>query len=141
MDERAVWLTDDKKVRLVPYFPKSHVKPRLDDRRMLSGIVFVNRSGLRWCDAPRVRSVDEVHLDVADIGVQLIDFVPKAPSLACADVRRRQSPVQQTRGDPLECGSRPSRYLRPSRDPVCGFSEPSTTWTTCLLPLNAALPT
>lgn len=39
--------------RLRPYFPKSHGKPRVDDRRVLSGIVFVNRNGLRWRDAPR----------------------------------------------------------------------------------------
>jgi len=38
--------------RLRPYFPKSHGKPRVDDRRVLSGIVFVNRNGLRWRDAP-----------------------------------------------------------------------------------------
>ena len=46
------WLTDDQMARLVPYFPKSHCKPRVDDRRVLSGIVFVNRNGLRWRDAP-----------------------------------------------------------------------------------------
>jgi len=38
--------------RLRPFFPKSHGKPRVDNRRVLSGIVFVNRNGLRWCDAP-----------------------------------------------------------------------------------------
>ncbi len=38
--------------RLAPFFPKSHGKPRVDDRRVLSGIVFVNKSGLRWRDAP-----------------------------------------------------------------------------------------
>ncbi len=37
------WLTDDQMARLQPYFPKSHGKPRVDDRRVLSGIVFVNR--------------------------------------------------------------------------------------------------
>ena len=47
------WLTDEEMARLEPYFPKSHGKPRVDDRRVLSGIVFVNRNGLRWCDAPR----------------------------------------------------------------------------------------
>ncbi len=47
------WLTDEQMARLQPYFPKSHGKPRVDDRRVLSGIVFVNRNGLRWCDAPR----------------------------------------------------------------------------------------
>ena len=47
------WLTDEQMARLRPYFPKSHGKPRVDDRRVLSGIVFVNRNGLRWCDAPK----------------------------------------------------------------------------------------
>jgi len=46
-------LTDEQMARLEPYFPKSHGKPRVDDRRVLSGVVFVNRNGLRWCDAPR----------------------------------------------------------------------------------------
>jgi len=27
--------------------------PRVDDRRIVSGIVFVIRNGLRWCDAPK----------------------------------------------------------------------------------------
>ncbi len=40
-------------VRLRPYFPKSHGVPRVDDRRVLSEIVFINRNGLRWCDAPK----------------------------------------------------------------------------------------
>jgi transposase len=39
--------------RLRPYFPKSHGKPRVDDRRVLSEIIFVNRNGSRWCDAPK----------------------------------------------------------------------------------------
>ena len=46
------WLTDEQMARLEPFFPKSHGKPRVDDRRVLSGIIFVNRNGLRWRDAP-----------------------------------------------------------------------------------------
>jgi len=46
------WLRDERVARLQPYFLKSHGKPRVDDRWVLSGIVFVNRNGLRWCDAP-----------------------------------------------------------------------------------------
>jgi len=38
--------------RTEPYFPLSHGIPRVDDRRILSGIVFVIRNGLRWRDAP-----------------------------------------------------------------------------------------
>ena len=48
------WLTDEQMDRLRPFFPKRHGKPRVDDRRVLSGIIFVNRNGLRWRDAPRV---------------------------------------------------------------------------------------
>lgn len=47
------WLTDERMAGLRPYFPKSHGRPRVDDRRVLSGIVFVNRNGLRWRDAPK----------------------------------------------------------------------------------------
>ena len=47
------WLTDEQMARLRPFFPKNHGKPRVDDRRVLSGIIFVNRNGLRWRDAPR----------------------------------------------------------------------------------------
>ena len=47
------WLTDEQVERLRPFFPKSHGKPRVDDQRVLSGIIFINRNGLRWCDAPK----------------------------------------------------------------------------------------
>jgi transposase len=53
MMSNLFWLTEAQMVRLQPYFPKSHGKPRVDDRRVLSGIIFINRNGLRWCDAPR----------------------------------------------------------------------------------------
>ncbi|MFZ6765046.1 IS5 family transposase [Pseudoroseomonas sp. WGS1072] len=46
------WLTDAQMERLKPFFPLSHGRPRVDDRRVLSGIIFVNRNGLRWRDAP-----------------------------------------------------------------------------------------
>ena len=48
------WLTEAQMDRLRPFFPKSHGRPRVDDRRVLSGIIFINRNGLRWCDAPSV---------------------------------------------------------------------------------------
>ena len=38
--------------RIEPYFPLSHGVPRVDDRRVVSGIIFVIRNGLRWRDAP-----------------------------------------------------------------------------------------
>jgi len=38
---------------LAPLFSKSDGRPRVDDRRVLSGIIFVSWNGLRWRDAPR----------------------------------------------------------------------------------------
>jgi putative transposase len=38
--------------RIKPFFPLSHGVPRVDDRRVVSGIIFVIRNGLRWRDAP-----------------------------------------------------------------------------------------
>lgn len=46
MDE-LYWLTAEQMARLEPYVSRSHGKPRVDDRRVLSGIVHVNRNGLR----------------------------------------------------------------------------------------------
>ena len=48
-----IWLSEAQMRRIEPYFPLSHGVPRVDDRRVLSGIIFVIRSGLRWRDAPR----------------------------------------------------------------------------------------
>lgn len=45
-------LSDNQMRRIEPYFPLSHGIPRVDDRRILSGILFVIRNGLRWRDAP-----------------------------------------------------------------------------------------
>lgn len=47
------WLTEDQMARLRPFFPKSHGVPLVDYRRVLSGIIFINRNGLRWCDAAK----------------------------------------------------------------------------------------
>ena len=48
-----IWLTKAQMRRIEPYFPLSHGVPRVDDRRVISGIVFVLRNGLRWRDAPK----------------------------------------------------------------------------------------
>ena len=48
-------LTDQQMQRIEPYFPLSPGTPQADERRVLSGIIFVIRNGLRWSDAPRDR--------------------------------------------------------------------------------------
>lgn len=39
--------------RIEPSFPRSRGLPRVDDRRVVSGIIYVIRNGLMWKDAPR----------------------------------------------------------------------------------------
>ena len=46
-----LWLSEAQMRRIEPYFPLSHGVPRVDDRRIISGIIFVIRNGLRWRDA------------------------------------------------------------------------------------------
>ena len=62
------WLAEAQMDRLRPFvgktvprtvfssssLPKSHGRPRVDDRRVLIGIIFLNLNWLRWCDAPSV---------------------------------------------------------------------------------------
>jgi transposase len=47
-----IWLSEAQMRRIERYFPLSHGVPRVDDRRIVSGIIFVIRNGLRWRDAP-----------------------------------------------------------------------------------------
>ena len=45
-------LSEAQMRRIAPYFPLSHGVARVDDRRVISGIIFVIKNGLRWRDAP-----------------------------------------------------------------------------------------
>ena len=46
-------LSEAQMRRIERFFPLSHGIPRVDDRRIISGIVFAIKNGLRWRDAPR----------------------------------------------------------------------------------------
>ena len=49
------WLTDPQWARLEPLLPRdTRGVPRADDRRVISGIVQVLRTGGRWVDAPSI---------------------------------------------------------------------------------------
>ena len=48
------WLTDEQFAKIAPHLPNdTRGKERVDDRRVISGIVHVLKSGGRWTDAPR----------------------------------------------------------------------------------------
>lgn len=55
MEQEQFWLSDRQFARLAPLLPTdTRGKPRVDDRRVISGIVHVLKSGGRWVDAPTV---------------------------------------------------------------------------------------
>jgi transposase len=53
MSRKLFWLTDQQWGRIEPHLPADvRGKERVDDRRVISGIVHVLKSGCRWCDCP-----------------------------------------------------------------------------------------
>ena len=55
MDRDCFWLTDAQFAKIAPHLPTgTRGKARVDDRRVISGIIHVLKSGGRWVDAPAV---------------------------------------------------------------------------------------
>ena len=53
MRSNLFWLSDEQWCSIQPLLPMDvRGKARVDDRRVISGIVFVIKSGCRWCDCP-----------------------------------------------------------------------------------------
>jgi transposase len=47
------WLSDEQWTRMQPHLPTDvRGVERVDDRRVISGIIHVLKSGCRWCDCP-----------------------------------------------------------------------------------------
>lgn len=46
-------LSEAQMGRIEPFFPLSHGVARVDDRRIVSGIIYVIKHGLMWRDAPK----------------------------------------------------------------------------------------
>ena len=47
------YLSAEQLERIKPFFPRSHGIPRVDDRKVISGLIYVIKHGLQWKDAPR----------------------------------------------------------------------------------------
>jgi transposase len=55
MSSHHFWLSEEQFARLKPLLPnKPRGVPRVDDRRVISGIIHVIRNGLMWKDAPSI---------------------------------------------------------------------------------------
>jgi transposase len=53
MRRNLFWLSDEQWGQIKPLLPTDvRGKPRVDDRRVISGIVHVIKTGCRWCDCP-----------------------------------------------------------------------------------------
>ena len=47
------WLSQEQVARIRPFLSRERGGKRVDDRKVLSGIIPVIQKGLRWVDAPR----------------------------------------------------------------------------------------
>jgi transposase len=55
MDRNCFWLTDTHFETIAPYLPtNTRGKSRVEDQRVISGIIHVLKSQGRWVDAPIV---------------------------------------------------------------------------------------
>ena len=53
MRSNLFWLNDEQWQKIAPVLPTDvRGKARVDDRRVISGILHVLKSGCRWCDCP-----------------------------------------------------------------------------------------
>jgi len=53
MRRNLFWLSDEQWRQIEPHLPRDvRGKDRVDDRRVISGILHVLKSGCRWCDCP-----------------------------------------------------------------------------------------
>jgi transposase len=53
MRRNLFWLSDEQWQRIAPLLPTDvRGKDRVDDRRVISGILHMLKSGCRWCDCP-----------------------------------------------------------------------------------------
>ena len=112
-------LTEAQMRRIEPYFPLSHGVARVDDRRVISGIVFVIRNGLRWRDAPREygphKTIYNRFVRWSRLGVFnkiFAELARKAGKPSPADDRRHPSESASYRRKPFKKGSIPRRIGR-----------------------------
>jgi transposase len=125
------WLTDPQMVRLEPFFPKSYGKPRVDHRRVLSGIIFINRNGLRWRGTPTAHGLHKTLYNRwkrwSDNGVfaRMMAGLPAKhgeKKTVMIEVSRRTPCVRVSRRKYLKaCRKRPVQ-VRPSPDTVRAYA-------------------
>src|SRR5512134_2331145 len=122
------WLSDGQWARLAPLLPnKPRGVPRVDDRRVISGIIHVLKSGGRWADAPSSYGPRKTLYDRfvrwaakgvwSDLFEMLATAVGRRPT-SCSTARRsRRTAVRAAVKGGAEPGHRPLARRADDEDP------------------------
>ena len=85
--------------RLKPYLPcKSRGVPRVDDRRVISGIIHVLKTGCRWKDAPEAYGPRKPSTTVSSGGLRRAYWVDIFHALAASGGPPSQVPIDSGLG-------------------------------------------
>jgi transposase len=116
MSDSAYWMTEDQFARLAPLLPTdTRGVARVDDRRVISGIVHVLKSDCRWKDAPALlRAAQDALQPVRPLGGE-----------GCLGGRRRTARGADDRRHPcqgasLGCGWKRGPTSKPSAARAAG---------------------
>jgi transposase len=102
------WLTDEQFVKIAPHLPtNTRGKPRVDNCRVISGIIHVLKSGGRWVDAPAVYGPRRPSTTASSAGpLRACGWTCSTRSLRPADHRSGADRLLRGEGAPL-------RFRRP----------------------------
>jgi transposase len=118
MRKNLFWLSDAQWARIAPHLPTDvRGVERQDDRRVISGIIHVLKTGCRWCDCPReygpYTTIYNRFVRWAERGVWENLFRKLASGGRCADIQmidsthvRRIAPQAEEKGG-AKTGCRP----------------------------------
>ncbi len=123
------WLSEAQFARLQPFLPTdTRGVARVDDRRVISGIVFVLMSGCRWKDAPAIygprKTLYNRFVRWAEKGVWRNAF----EALAAAGGPAAEVMLDSTHAKAHRCaaGGKGGRTLKPSAARAAGAPRKST---------------
>ena len=128
MNRDCFWLTQAQFSRLAPLLPNdTRGKPRVDDRRVISGIVHGLKSGGSWIDAPDVYGPYKtlynrfVRWAAKGVWVDIFDILASAggpPAQVLIDSSAVKVPQASMREE--EAGQSDAKHRKPSRIAAAG---------------------
>ncbi|NOD97950.1 transposase [Ruegeria sp. HKCCD6228] len=83
-------MTDEQVARLAPFLAESRATPRADDKRVLSGTIFINRNGSRWRDTPKKTERTTRFTAGESVGARKVSSPECWPALLPGRARRRR---------------------------------------------------